>query len=653
MRVLLVAAASAGEPLRRSLVARGWRVTQETTAEEGLTEFRTSPYGFVVVDSALPGCGASFCENIRQTAFGRAAYLLVLTGSQSADEVERLIAGGANDYLGMPAADEEIEGRLAFAECHLFTHPASDAWSTVKGYHRQIAELEETLGIQQASLEELFESAPEGIAVVDNHDRVIRINSEFTRMFGISTAEALGKLVNEIIVPEGYEEEAMAVTASVVRGERIMLETVRQHRDGHMIDVSVMGTPIRVGDGLIGAYGIYRDITDRKRSEAALRESEERYRALFDQSPVGVCLFDREMKILTCNEQLVRILGASHHELAGLPLDRLGDRRLTGAARSALDGESAAYEGSYEAAVEPRVMISARCSPLRDSDDVVVGGIAVVEDITLRVQSAEQLRVQARELERVNSELRKRTAELESAMRARSRLYATMNHELRTPISAIMLYQELLLEGTLGALQGEQTQAVEHSLKATSHLLELVRDVLDLSKIEAGKVAIQAVEVDIRELLEDLLSSILPLTRHHGSNLDVEIAPDASPIVTDPRRVRQILLNLLSNAAKFGRGRPIQVRAGGTEIGGIFIEVADQGIGIGKDDLQNIFEDFVQVGNSQESGTGLGLAISRQLTELLGARLEVESELGEGSKFRLVLPASITPPLPARAEEYV
>ncbi|HET7276361.1 MAG TPA: PAS domain S-box protein [Longimicrobiaceae bacterium] len=653
MRALLIAGPTSRESLQYSLTARGWRVTFEKTAEEGLQQFRTSPFPLVVVDCGPDGGGAEFCERLRDVPMGRAAYILVVTHSEGPATVKSLLDAGANDYLPVHASTEQIEGRVAYAECHLFAHPAADAWSTVKGYHLQIAELEETLGVQQASLEELFESAPEGIAVVDGQDRVIRINSEFTRLFGYSAEDARGRQVNEMIVPDNLAEEGRAITDSMVRGERMTLETVRKHRDGHLIDVSVLGTPIRVGDGLIGAYGIYRDITARKRGEAALRESEERYRALFNQSPVGVCLFDRELRIVNANDRLLHLLGSSREDLDGMPVDRLGDRTIVAATRHALDGETTEYEGEYERATAgPRLIISARCAPLRDSDGRVMGGIAVLEDITERVESAEQLRVQATELARVNAELRKRTLELESAMRARSRLYATMNHELRTPISAIMLYQEMLLEGTLGNLDEDQTQAVKHSQKATSHLLELVRDVLDLSKIEAGKVAIQPTEVDVRALLEDLLSSILPLARRHGSELQLEIGGEVPYIVTDPRRVRQILLNLLSNAAKFGRGRPIIVRSRPADGDGLCIEVVDEGVGIGPEDLQNIFEDFVQVGSAQESGTGLGLAISRQLAELLDASLEVESEVGRGSTFRLILPPGIgarVKPLPADA----
>lgn len=262
----------------------------------------------------------------------------------------------------------------------------------------------------------------------------------------------------------------------------------------------------------------------------------------------------------------------------------------------------------------------------------------------------ERLRAQATELELVNAALHERTRELEAAMQAKTRLYTSMNHELRTPISAIMLYQELLLAGALGELTTEQREAVANSHTAAEHLLELVRDILDLSKIEAGKMEVNPVEVELPALVRDLLATVHPLTQRYGSEIRLE-APEGLPrLVTDPQRVRQVLLNLISNAARFGRSRPITIRCRRLSESETAVEVEDQGIGIGQADLQEIFEEFVQVGKIQEGGTGLGLAISRRLARLLDGRLEVESEPEVGSVFRLILP-STAPPIPVAQEQ--
>jgi PAS domain S-box-containing protein len=502
----------------------------------------------------------------------------------------------------------------------------------------RLADLEERLQVQQALLEELFRSAPEGIAVVDENDNIMRVNEEFSHMFGFMPEEALGRPINELIVPDHLKEEGLTVTRSVVTGARMLVETQRRRKDGTFIEVSVLATPIQVAGGPIGAYGIYRDITERKQHERALRESEARYRALFEQSPVGVFICDASLMITECNDRLPRILGTQASRLIGTDLRTLPASEIFFSEADGVSHEPIASEGSYQppGGGEPR-WLSARYAPLRDADGDVIGGIGVVEDATDRERAEQRLRAQAAELERVNAELRERTLELESAMRVRSRLYSSINHELRTPISAISLYHELLLSGALGELARAHREPLEQSQTATLHLLDLVGDVLDLSKLEAGSVTVNLVPVSIPELLTELRATALPLARRYDTDLVLELDPGCDRWVTDPQRLRQILLNLISNASKFGRGHPVRLRCTVQE-GTMVIEVADQGVGIAAKDLESVFEDFVQVGNQRESGAGLGLAICRRLADLLGARLEVESEPDVGSVFRLTIP---------------
>jgi signal transduction histidine kinase len=252
------------------------------------------------------------------------------------------------------------------------------------------------------------------------------------------------------------------------------------------------------------------------------------------------------------------------------------------------------------------------------------------------------LRQGAEELRTLNAELSRRQEELERAMGARSRFYASMSHELRTPINAVLGYSTLLLERIYGPLNDKQVEGIERTQKAARHLLELVNDVLDLSKIEAGKIDLRLQPVEFPSLIEDLFVTVKPLADEHHSQLSLD-CPDHDPIniVSDPRRVRQILLNLLSNAIKFGQGKPITVLCRRAPRDGVSITVADQGPGISEEDQERIFLEFVQLGKTQlQDGTGLGLPISRRLAELLRGSLTVESTLGEGSKFVLELPAN-------------
>jgi PAS domain S-box-containing protein len=235
--------------------------------------------------------------------------------------------------------------------------------------------------------------------------------------------------------------------------------------------------------------------------------------------------------------------------------------------------------------------------------------------------------------ERVRAE-----TEREQAILARDRFYAMMSHELRTPVSAVMLYNDLLLSGVYDPLTEAQSDAVERSQKSARHLLDLINDLLDLSKLESGRLETRVEEVEAAELVDGVVSGLAPLALEHGCSLTVHMAARPLPVVGDARRVRQILLNLLSNAIKFGHGSPVEVRCARAE-GGITVEVSDQGPGIPPADLERIFDDFVQLGEPGV-GTGLGLPIARRLAELQGGTLRAESIPGRGSTFRLFLPSA-------------
>jgi signal transduction histidine kinase len=253
----------------------------------------------------------------------------------------------------------------------------------------------------------------------------------------------------------------------------------------------------------------------------------------------------------------------------------------------------------------------------------------------------------AAKLSQMNDELHRRQVALEQAMGARNRFYASMSHELRTPINAVIGYSTIMLDNIYGPLNVKQKEGLQRSLKAARHLLELVNDVLDLSKIEAGKIELTLQPVMFPSLIEDLFVTVRPLADEYGSTLSLDTEGVRFNIVSDPRRVRQILLNLLSNAIKFGEGKPIRVLCKQSENKSAEIEVIDQGVGIAQDDIARIFEEFVQVSESKQPGTGLGLPISRRLAQLLDGTLTVCSKPGEGSAFRLTLPATIEDELAA------
>jgi PAS domain S-box-containing protein len=272
----------------------------------------------------------------------------------------------------------------------------------------------------------------------------------------------------------------------------------------------------------------------------------------------------------------------------------------------------------------------------------------IVRDVSDRLEREEELREQAAILEQTtddlkeaNEELSRRQEDLERAMTARSRFYASMSHELRTPINAVLGYSTLLLENIYGPLNEKQAEGIQRTQRAAKHLLELVNDVLDLSKIEAGKIDLRLQPVSFPTIVEELFVTVRPLADKYGTKLSVDADGPSVTIVSDPRRVRQILLNLFSNAIKFGGGKPIRVRVQRTEENGVMVAVIDEGEGILPEDQERIFQEFVQLGKTQlQEGTGLGLPISKRLAELLNGSLTLDSHVGKGSTFRLTLPAN-------------
>jgi PAS domain S-box-containing protein len=392
-----------------------------------------------------------------------------------------------------------------------------------------------------------------------------------------------------------------------------------------------------------------------------LLESEARMAEIVESAQEAIITFGDDGVITLFNEAAegmfgkleAAALGSTIQELfddfGGVDLDRVcKETRSTPERRSGgrVPQRSLAFRGRRSDGASFPVEASISCLEL-EAERVFT---MIARDVSERKAAEEALRQQAvslartsEELQRVNHQLQARQLELEAAMSARSRFYASMSHELRTPINAILGYSALLLDDIYGPLNPEQQRGIERANKAAKHLLELVNDILDLSKIEAGKLELEIQPATFPNVIHDLFVTVRPLADQHGSELALEHSGGPVTVITDPRRVRQILLNLLSNAIKFGEGKPITVHSRARDDGGIEVDVTDQGIGIPREDLDKIFDEFVQLSQpSQHEGTGLGLPISRRLAVLLDGSLTVRSAPAEGSTFRLTLPARVT-----------
>jgi PAS domain S-box-containing protein len=380
------------------------------------------------------------------------------------------------------------------------------------------------------------------------------------------------------------------------------------------------------------------------RHRARLVETEARFASIVESARDAIILLSDEDRITLFNPAAEAIFGVEAEDAAGRSIQEflLLD---TGA-----DPLHAGLMGTVEAtglrAGGERIPVELSVSTVEGEGERV--RTIILRDISERRRAEEQLRAHAsslaqstEELRVLNEELNERTVELEQAIGARSRFYANMSHELRTPINAILGYSSLLLDELFGPLTEQQSNSIDRTHKAARHLLELVNDILDLSKIEAGKIELNMESVGFPEIIQDLFVTVTPLADQLGCELRLEGSGDPFTIVSDARRVRQILLNLLSNAIKFGDGKPVRVDWERREDGGARVAVVDEGQGIAPEDQEKIFDEFVQLNQEQESlGTGLGLAISRRLAELLGGTLTVRSARGAGSTFQLLLPRS-------------
>ena len=395
-----------------------------------------------------------------------------------------------------------------------------------------------------------------------------------------------------------------------------------------------------------------------------MSESEARFADIVGSAMDAIVVFDADGKLSMLNAAAERMFGTASQDAVeknvrllfpeaareGV-LERISQAcDVEGGANSGRpDGHILSFSGLRAGGEEFPIEATVSCLDVRGGRTYTL----IIRDISERMRAEAALKEQAEslakamgELKGLNDELAERQAELERAMAARSRFYASMSHELRTPINAVLGYSTLLLENIYGPLNEKQAEGITRTHKAAKHLLELVNDVLDLSKIEAGKIDLRLQPVGFPSLIEDLFVTVRPLADQYGSELTLEHEGEPMKVVSDPRRLRQILLNLLSNAIKFGKGLPIRVRSLTRDDGGVVIEVIDQGEGIAPPDQEKIFDEFVQLGKTQlTEGTGLGLPISRRLAEMLQGELEVASELGKGSTFRISLPATSDGPL--------
>ena len=522
--------------------------------------------------------------------------------------------------------------------------PIFDADGRFEGYRgtaRNITETkkaEKAIRDSEARFRSLFEDSAIAASLATPDGRFAQVNEALCDFLGYTEAELLSMNVAEVTHPDDVETTVRA-RLEVIRGgtDRYRQEKRYVRKDGAvlwgLLSISVIrdetGTPRY-------SLGQVQDITERKKAEAALSESEARLRAFMEHSPNTVALKDTEGRYTLFNPASERTWRLSAGEVVGRTTqevfpDELATRFQEQDRRIMRTGEAMFTEENMVRRDDERTVFTVKF-PVRTVEGKVTGIGLIGTDVT--------------ELKRAEEALRRAKEEAKFANRAKSDFLSSMSHELRTPMNAILGFAQLLDSNLKEEMSERQAVYVRHILDSGNHLLELINDVLELAKIEAGKIPMSIQTVAAGDVIAECVVTAVALGRDAGIAIEDESAGRSLPPVrADQTRFKQALLNILSNAIKYNRtGGRVTVTAAPTDERRLRVSVTDEGSGIPENRRNELFRPFSRLGvdDSGIEGTGIGLAITRQLMDLMGGGIGFESALGQGSTFWVELPLADT-----------
>jgi PAS domain S-box-containing protein len=469
-------------------------------------------------------------------------------------------------------------------------------------------------------------------------------NQGAERIKGYKQDEIIGRHFSCFYTPEelasGFPERELQTAAQTGRCEE---EGWRVRKDGSRFWANVVITPLKDERGTLRGFSkITRDVTERKGAEERLHESEERHRMLFDNNPHPTWAYDREtLRFLAVNKAAVRKYGYSTAEFLAMTVKDIRPSEDIPALLASVDHvrEGSENVSDWKHRLKDGSIIDVEITSYGLNFSGRPAEVVVAVDITQKKHNEAEKMKFMDSLAAANRQLELRNREVEHATKLKSKFLASMSHELRTPLNAIVGFSGLLADGTAGEMNDKQKRFVSHIKDGAHHLLQLINDILDLSKIEAGQLEIRCEDFQVKDALPEVLSTIRPLAMAKHIQVHHDLSASYS-IYADRVRFKQILYNLLSNAVKFTpEGGQVSVDcAQQGEL--ICISVADTGIGIRAEDQELIFEEFRQIeGDGAHEGTGLGLAITKRLVEQQGGQIWLESEVGKGTRFSFSLPA--------------
>lgn len=634
------------------------RLVRATTADEALREVLRNDFAVILLDVKMPGMdGVETARLIKARARSELVPIIFLTAlERDRRRVTAAYESGAVDYLTKPLDPAVLRAKVqAFVELHQKRENA--AWRQ----RRRFADLAEEARIAAAReadrrTADILERIGDAHIAVDREWRIGYLNPAAKRLPCLPKPTLLGRTLWEAW-PASVGSKADRMYRRAVADQVEVHFAERYVSDSYDVHLEIDAYPTEDR----GLAIFCRDVTARVAAEAARRASEERLRLAVEAARIVAWEWDPATERMTTTENMREIYGVSSLDdwAAGSALVHPDDRERHRAAVRAATDAGTSYRSEFRITRPDTgeiVWLEERGATVRDADGRVVRVVGVVVDVT------ERKRVEA-ERERLLGAEREARAKAELADRTKSEFLATMSHEFRTPLNAIVGYVQLLKLGVAGPVTAQQQEYLDRLRASGRHLLGLVNDALDLAKIEAGQMTVASDQALAGSAVEAALALAQPDAEARGITVLNRCAIDSRLVyVGDEHRVRQILLNLLSNAVKFTdrRGRievecDIAEKAAGTarvEGAGpwLVLRVSDTGIGIAPEQQEAIFGAFHQVdrGTTRAAGgTGLGLAISRRLARLMGGDLTLDSEIGRGSVFSVWLPGIRRAPLRA------